>query len=195
VIDFPDPPLDVPATPAEQVAVLGGGCFWCVEGLFELVDGVRDAESGYAGGPAEKANYRAVCDGYSGHTEVVRVRFDSNKLTFGQLLKLFFAVGHDPTQLNRQGADVGKQYRSAVFATDDEQQRVAEAYIAALNATNALGKPVVTKVERLVEFFPAEDYHQDYAANNPDQPYIACSVGPKVKKLAQYFGERMRRPS
>jgi len=190
--EIPDPVIDLPATGSDQIAIVAGGCFWCVEAVFEQIDGITDAESGYAGGPASKANYRAVCDGNTGHAEVVRVRFDPAKITYGQVLKLFFAVAHDPTQLNRQGADVGTQYRSEIFTLDDDQKRVAEAYIEQLNAANAFGKPIVTKVSPLEAFYPAEDYHQDYASANPSHPYIVCSVGPKMQKLVKSFANRLR---
>ncbi|HEX6984544.1 MAG TPA: peptide-methionine (S)-S-oxide reductase MsrA [Planctomycetaceae bacterium] len=190
--DFPDPPIDVPASDGgEQSAVLAGGCFWCVEAVFRRLDGVLDVTSGYAGGTAETADYRTVCGGGTGHAEVVRVRFDPRRVTFGELLKVFFSVAHDPTQLNRQGADVGRQYRSAVFYADEEQKRVAEAYIERLNAENVFGRPVVTRLEPLDAFYPAEDYHQDYAALNPDQPYVACTVPPKLAKLRERFAGRL----
>lgn len=189
---FPDPPVDIPARgDEEQTAVLAAGCFWCVEAVFRQLDGVLEVTSGYAGGTAETADYRTVCGGRTGHAEVVRVRFDPRKISFGDILKVFFSVAHDPTQLNRQGADVGTQYRSAVFYADEEQKRVAQAYLDRLNAENVFGRRVVTTLEPLEAFYPAEDYHQDYAALNPDQPYVACTVPPKLEKLRAKFGGRL----
>jgi peptide-methionine (S)-S-oxide reductase len=189
---FPDPPIDIPAErDREQIAVLAAGCFWCVDAVFRQLDGVLEVTSGYAGDTAETANYRTVCTGRTNHAEVIRVRFDPRKITFGEILKVFFSVAHDPTQLDRQGADVGRQYRSSVFYTDEEQKRVAEAYIERLNAEKVFGKPVVTRLEPLVAFYPAEDYHQDYAALNPDQPYVACTVPPKLDKLRKQFADRL----
>lgn len=191
--EFPLPDDDVPRVdPNEQVAVLAAGCFWCVEAVFAKLDGVKDVTSGYAGGTAETANYRKVCEGRTDHAEVVRVTFDPERITFGELLQVFFSVSHDPTQLNRQGADVGRQYRSAVFYVDDDQRRVAEAYIAKLNAAGIFSRPIATTLEPLEEFFPAEEYHQDYAALNPDQPYVACTVPQKLDKLQARFAHKLR---
>lgn len=189
--EFPDPPVDVPAGDGEQAAVLAAGCFWCVEAVFLQLDGVLEVTSGYAGGTAAAADYRSVCTGRTDHAEVIRVRFDPRKITFGEILKVFFSVAHDPTQLDRQGADVGRQYRSSIFYTDEEQQAAAAAYIDRLNAEKTFGRPVVTRLEPLEAFYPAEDYHQDYAALNPNQPYVACTVPPKLDKLRKYFGERL----
>lgn len=190
---LPDPTTDV--TPAdggkEQVAILAGGCFWCVDAVFRQLTGVIAVESGYAGGSAATANYRAVCGGNTGHAEVIRIRFEPRQISFGQLLKVFFAVAHDPTQLNRQGADVGTQYRSAIFPVDDEQRRVAQSYIEELNSAGVFDRPIVTSIEPLADFFPAEDYHQDYAALNPNQPYVACTVPPKLAKLRELFSDRL----
>lgn len=189
---FPDPPIDIPPErDREQIAVLAAGCFWCVEAVFRQLDGVLEVTSGYAGDTAETANYRTVCNGATNHAEVIRVRFDPRKITFGEILKVFFSVAHDPTQLDRQGADVGRQYRSSVFHVDEEQKRVAEAYIERLNGEKAFGRPVVTRLEPLTAFYPAEDYHQDYAALNPEQPYVACTVPPKLEKLRKQFGDRL----
>jgi peptide-methionine (S)-S-oxide reductase len=190
---IPAPQVDLSAgdTP-EQTVVLAAGCFWCVEAVFVQLDGVIEVTSGYAGGTAETASYRTVCGGGTDHAEVVQVRFDPRRITYGEILQVFFSVAHDPTQLNRQGADVGRQYRSAIFFTDDEQKRVAEAYIAQLNSARVFDRPIATTLEPLVEFFPAEDYHQDYAALNPDQPYVACTVPPKLEKLQKAFGERLK---
>jgi peptide-methionine (S)-S-oxide reductase len=191
---IPAPQLDLPrGDSSEQTTVLAAGCFWCVEAVFARLEGVIEVTSGYAGGTVETASYRAVCGGGTDHAEVVRVRFDPRKISFGEILQVFFGIAHDPTQLNRQGADVGRQYRSAVFFADDEQKRVAEAYIAQLNAAGVFDRPIASTLEPLVEFFPAEDYHQDYAALNPDQPYVACTVPPKLDKLQKVFGERLKK--
>lgn len=188
---FPDPPADIPATDGEQSAVLAAGCFWCVEAVFRQLDGVLEVVSGYSGGTAATADYRTVCTGRTDHAEVIRVRFDPKKITFGEILKVFFAVAHDPTQLDRQGADVGRQYRSSIFYADDEQRRVAAAYIQRLNTGDVFGRPVVTRLEPLEAFYQAEDYHQDYAALNPNQPYVACTVPPKLDKLRKHFAARL----
>lgn len=198
--DFPDP-ADDPAAPApadterpsDAVAVLGGGCFWCVEAVFKAVDGVLDAVSGYAGGTADTATYQAVCSGRTGHAEVVKVRFDARRISFGQILKLFFSVAHDPTQLNRQGNDRGPQYRSVIFTLDDTQRRIATNYIKQLEDAAIFARPIVTTLEPLEAFHAAEDYHQDYAARNPHQPYISFISRPKVDKLQQQFPERLKR--
>ncbi len=189
---FPDPELDLPATTEPQRVVLAGGCFWCVEAVFLAVDGVLAVASGYAGGPEQSANYEAVCSGTSGHAEVVEIRYDPARISFGQLLKIFFSVAHDPTQLNRQGNDRGTQYRSAIFYGDDEQKRVAEAYIRQLDAAGVYPQPIVTSLEPLRAFYPAEGYHQNYAARNPYQPYVMAVATPKVDKLRQAFGARLK---
>jgi peptide-methionine (S)-S-oxide reductase len=172
--------------------VLAGGCFWCVEAVIKEMDGVLSVRSGYAGGTAETADYDSVCSGRTGHAEVIEVRFDPNRVTFGQILKVFFSVAHDPTQLNRQGADQGRQYRSAIFTTGEEQERVAKAYIRQLDETNVLGAPIVTEVTPIDKFYEAELYHQDYAARNPRQSYIVYTALPKVEKLRKYFGDRLK---
>ncbi len=187
---FPDPVVDIPAADGEQVAVLAGGCFWCVEAVYRQLDGVLDVVSGYAGGTAETADYRTVCRGATDHAEAVQVRFDPRRLSFGRLLKVFFSVAHDPTQLNRQGADVGRQYRSAIFYADEDQRRAAEAYIRQLEAAKAFPGRIVTALEPLEAFYPAEDYHQDYAAKYPNQPYIAFNALPKAAKAREHFGAR-----
>jgi peptide-methionine (S)-S-oxide reductase len=191
---FPDPELDIPAAvAAEQVAVLAGGCFWCVEAVFRAVDGVLEVTSGYAGGTAEQANYAAVSSGSTQHAEVIRLRFDARRTRFGQLLKLFFSVAHDPTQLDGQGNDRGRQYRSAIFYADEQQKNVAEAYIRQLNQAGIFTSRIVTTLEPLTAFYEAEPYHQDYAKRNPDQPYIAMVSTPKVEKLRRYFADRLKR--
>jgi peptide-methionine (S)-S-oxide reductase len=193
--DFPDPETDIAAKPGagEAAAVLAGGCFWCTEAVYRELDGVKSVVSGYAGGTAETANYEAVCGGRTNHAEAIEIRYDPAKVSFGQLLKIFFSVAHDPTQLNRQGNDVGRQYRSAIFYADDEQKRVAQAYIDQLDAAKAFGRPIATTLEPLERFYPGEDYHQDYAARNPHQPYIAMTAAPKVRKLRSAYGERLKK--
>ncbi|MFP5305203.1 MAG: peptide-methionine (S)-S-oxide reductase MsrA [Gammaproteobacteria bacterium] len=191
--EFPDPDLDIGVDAgARQSAVLAGGCFWCVEAVFRQLDGVLDVVSGYAGDSAATADYQTVCSGTTDHAEVVRVDFDAAKLSYGQLLKVFFSVAHDPTQLNRQGNDRGRQYRSAVFYADDAQREVAERYIRKLEAAKAFSGPIVTTLEPLEAFYKAEDYHQDYAARNPAQPYIAAVAAPKVEKVRHYYADRLK---
>lgn len=171
---------------------LGGGCFWCTEAVFLSVDGVLGVRSGYAGGTAETADYRSVCSGTTGHAEVIEVRFDPVRLSFGQVLKLFFAVAHDPTERNRQGHDVGTQYRSAIFWADETQRDVAAAYIAQIDAARVFPAPIATTLERLETFFEAEDYHQNYVARNPWQPYVMAIAVPKVRALERHFPGRLR---
>ena len=192
---FPDPAIDLPpdATGTPQSVVLGGGCFWCTEAVFVKLDGVISVVSGYAGGTADTANYRDVCSGTTDHAEVTRVRFDSSRITFGQVLKVFFAVAHDPTHLNRQGNDIGRQYRSAVFYADEDQRRVAEAYIQQLKDAKVFESPIVTTLEPLEQFFEAEEYHQNFAARNPGQPYVAAVALPKVKKLEKAFADKLKK--
>src|SRR6516162_2736963 len=167
---FPDPNFDLPlaSSPTPQSAVLAGGCFWCVDAVYQQLDGVTSVTSGYAGGTKETANYRTVCSGTTDHAESIKIEFDASKLTYGQLLKVFFSVAHDPTHLNRQGNDVGRQYRSTIFYADDEQKRIAEAYIRQLNEEHVFNDPIATTLEKLETFYVAEDYHQDYAARNPN---------------------------
>jgi len=190
---FPDPQLDAAPGKGEQTAVLAGGCFWCVEAVYKEIDGVLSVRSGYAGGSAETANYEAVCSGRTDHAEVIEVRFDPTRVSYGQILKVFFSVAHDPTQLNRQGADQGRQYRSAVFAADEEQAIVALAYIRQLNETGVLGAPIVTEVSPLKTFYEAEAYHQNYAERHPMQPYVLFTAAPKVSKLRKHFADRLKR--
>ncbi|MDD3763670.1 MAG: peptide-methionine (S)-S-oxide reductase MsrA [Nevskiales bacterium] len=193
--DFPGPDLDVADGGAPQRAILGGGCFWCVEAVFTALDGVLEVTSGYAGDSAAKADYETVCTGGTNHAEVVEVRFDPGRISFGQLLKVFFSVAHDPTQLDRQGNDRGRQYRSVIFCVDDEQKTVAEAYIRKLDAAHYFADPIVTAVEPLPAFYAAEAYHQNYAALHPDQPYIQAVALPKVDKLETYYADRLKPPS
>src|SRR5499427_5867499 len=168
--DFPDPKIDTALTQTsqEKVVVLAGGCFWCVEAVFRDLRGVISVRSGYAGDTSATANYRTVCSGRTNHAEAIEIRYDASQATFGQLLKIHFSVAHDPTQLNRQGNDVGRQYRSAIFYADDEQKRIAEAYIRQLNEAHVFNDPIATTLEKLETFYAAEEYHQDYAARNPN---------------------------
>jgi peptide-methionine (S)-S-oxide reductase len=191
----PDPAYDAPhaAKPGTKTAVFAGGCFWGVEAVFEHVRGVVDARSGYAGGIASTASYHTVGSGRTGHAESVEVRYDPSKLSYGQLLKVFFAVAHDPTQLNRQGPDSGTQYRSAIFYADAEQRKVAMAYIAQMQKAQVFGKaPIVTQVAPLTKFYPAEAYHQDYARLNPTDPYIVYNDAPKLVRLKQRLPQLYR---
>jgi peptide-methionine (S)-S-oxide reductase len=187
--EIPDPTLDAPLANAkgEQTAVLAGGCFWGVEAVFEHVKGVSDVKSGYSGGPAEAAQYRKVSTGQTGHAESVRITYDPSQISYGQLLKVFFSVAHDPTELNRQGPDTGTQYRSAIFYSNDEQKRIAQAYIDQLNKAKVFSGPIVTQVASLESFHEAEAYHQDYLAHHPDQPYIVVNDLPKVENLRKQF--------
>ena len=188
---FPDPEQDLPQT-GEQTLILGGGCFWCTEAVYLALDGVLEVVSGYAGGTADSANYEAVCSGTTDHAEVIRIRYDADRISLGQLLKVFFSVAHDPTQLNRQGNDRGRQYRSAVFYHDDNEADVVRAYIRQLEQSSIFRDPIVTTLEPLTAFYPAEAYHQNYAARNPLQPYILFAASPKVSKLAKTFPEKLK---
>ena len=189
---FPDPEHDLSNETGEQRVVLGGGCFWCVEAVFLAVDGVTGVVSGYAGGSPETANYEAVCSGRTGHAEVVEVSYHPAKVSFGELLKIFFSVAHDPTQLNRQGNDRGTQYRSVVFYENEEQRQVAGSYINLLNDAGVYKEPLVTTLEPLSAFHPAESYHQNFAARNPYQPYVMAVAAPKMEKLANSYPERLK---
>lgn len=189
---FPEPEQDLPAGEGEQKVVLAGGCFWCVEAVLIAMDGVTRVESGYAGGLPETANYDAVCTGATGHAEVVSVHYDPARVSFGALLRVFFSVAHDPTQLNRQGNDRGTQYRSAIFYETLEQKRVVESYIRQLNEAGVYSDPVVTALEPLEAFYPAEAQHQNFAARNPHQPYIMAVAAPKVEKLIDGFSDRLK---
>jgi peptide-methionine (S)-S-oxide reductase len=185
-----DEPVGSPGT--SETVVLAGGCFWGVQGVFQHVKGVSAAVSGYAGGDASTAQYDTVSTGSTGHAESVRITYDPSQVTFGQLLHVFFAVVHDPTELNRQGPDVGEQYRSAIFPQNDMQQRVTDAYIAQLNQAKVFGGPVVTQTRRDSGFFPAEDYHQDYLNSHPTAAYIAINDMPKLDALRQQFPQLYR---
>ena len=185
---FPDPIVDAPlsAQAGQRQAVLAGGCFWCVEAVYKDLDGVTSVESGYAGGSADTADYETVSTGSTNHAESVEVRYDPSRISYGQILKVFFSIAHDPTQLNRQGPDTGRQYRSAIFYADDEQKRIAQGYIDQLNTAHVFDRPIVTEVVPLEAFYQAETYHQDYAARNPLNPYIVFNAQPKVRKLRAY---------
>jgi peptide-methionine (S)-S-oxide reductase len=173
------------------VAIFGGGCFWCLEAVFQQVKGVQHVTSGYAGGARPNPTYEQICTGASGHAEVVKIDFDPSIISFSQLLDVFYGI-HDPTTLNRQGNDVGTQYRSVIFCQTAEQRQLAEAYINELQSSGAVKSPVVTEVSDNVPFYAAEAYHQNYFANHPNQGYCQMVVAPKVSKLKQYFAEWVR---
>lgn len=186
---LPDPVVDAPKTPDKRAAtaVFAGGCFWGVEAVFKHVKGVTSAVSGYAGGSAKTAHYEIVGSGLTGHAESVQVSYDPSQISYGQLLRVFFSVAHDPTQLNRQGPDAGTQYRSAIFYADPEQKRIADAYIEQLSSAKVYGRPIVTQLAPLNAFYPAEDYHQDYLAKHPENMYIVINDLPKLNHLRQEF--------
>jgi peptide-methionine (S)-S-oxide reductase len=186
---FPKPAVDAPlaASSKEDTAVFSGGCFWGVQGVFEHVKGVKSATSGYSGGHVKNPAYEVVSMGVTGHAESVLVKYDPSKITYGQLLMVFFSVAHDPTQLNRQGPDSGSQYRSALFYSNDEQKRIATSYIAQLNSAAVYSRPIVTQVAPFEAFYRAEDYHQDYLKNNPNNPYIVYNDLPKIERLKKEF--------
>jgi peptide-methionine (S)-S-oxide reductase len=175
------------ATSGQQTAVISGGCFWGIQAVFQHVRGVISATSGYAGGSAETAEYETVSTGETGHAESVQIVYDPSQITYGALLRVFFSVAHDPTQLNRQGPDQGTQYRSSIFYGNDEQKRIAEAYIAQLDKARVFSRPIVTQVVPLQGFYPAEAYHQNYATLHPHQPYIVMNDAPKLEHLRQEF--------
>ena len=186
---LPAPALDPPGPGDLQTVVLAGGCFWGVQGVFQHTAGVVSAVSGYAGGSAMTANYTAVTTGTTGHAEAVKVTYDPQRISYGRLLQIFFSVVHDPTQRDRQGPDVGSQYRSAIFTTSDAQQTTAKAYIAQLDAAKTYGRPIVTTVASLPGFFVAEDYHQNYLTLHPRQPYIVFNDLPKIANLKELFAQ------
>jgi peptide-methionine (S)-S-oxide reductase len=188
-VKIPPPAADAQGSDGIQTTVLAGGCFWGVQGVFQHTAGVTSAVSGYAGGSQMTATYEQVSSGSTGHAESVQIKYDPKKISYGKILQIFFSVVHDPTQLNRQGPDSGTQYRSAIFTTSDEQKKVAEAYIAQLNAAKVYPKPIVTKVGPLQGFFAAEAYHQDYLTLHPNQPYIAYNDLPKVENLKKMFAD------
>ena len=191
--NIPDPPAET-VVAGPQTIVLGGGCFWGIEAVFRHVKGVQSAVSGYAGGTAADADYKKVSRGDTAHAEVVQVTYDPAQVSLGQLLKIFFSVAHDPTQLNRQGPDTGPQYRSEIFFATPEQEKTAKDYITQLDAAGVFTRPIVTKVTPLETFYPAEAYHQNYAALNPDQPYIVIHDRPKVENLQKSFPALYRAP-
>ena len=185
--EFPAPALDPPATAQKATAVVAGGCFWGVEAVFERLRGVSNAVSGYTGGKKATAHYEMVSSGLTGHAESVEITYDPSQISYGKLLQVFFSVAHDPTQLNRQGPDVGTSYRSAIFYANDEQKRLATAYIQQLDQAHIFPRSIVTQVVPLKGFYRAEDYHQDYALHNPDNPYIFVCDRPKIEALKQQF--------
>lgn len=192
-VALPDAKIDAPlAAGKEQVAVFAGGCFWGVEAVFEHTRGVKRVESGYAGGSASTAHYELVASGRTSHAEAVRIVYDPAQVSYGQLLKVLFSVAHDPTQLNRQGPDSGPQYRSEIFTGSEVQNRIATAYIAQLTAAKRFPQPIVTRVGPLNAFYRAENYHQDYARLNPNQPYIVINDAPKVAALKKMLPELYR---
>jgi peptide-methionine (S)-S-oxide reductase len=192
---FPDPAHDIKVAAAgtQQTAVLAGGCFWGVEAVFEQLAGVSDVVSGYAGGSSATAHYQVVSTGTTGHAESVKITFDPARISYGQLLKIFFAIAHDPTELNRQGPDDGTQYRSAIFYETPEQKTVAEAYIQQLEAARVFPRHIVTQVVPLQGFYPAEGYHQNFLDNNPTDPYIVYNDLPKLAHLKKQFPEMLKR--
>jgi peptide-methionine (S)-S-oxide reductase len=192
--DFPDPAIDAKSVSASKpTAVLAGGCFWCTEAVFVQIEGVEKVVSGYSGGDRASANYEAVCGGRTGHAEAIQITYDPSNISYGQLLKIFFSVAHDPTQLNRQGHDHGTQYRSAIFYSDPEQKQVAEAYIKQLEQAKVFRSPIVTEVTPLQAFYPAEEYHQNYCSRNPHNPYVAGVAEPKIEKTKESYPELLKK--
>jgi peptide-methionine (S)-S-oxide reductase len=190
---FPVPGHDLaPEGQGLQKVTLAGGCFWCVEAVFLTLDGVHKVISGYAGGDADTANYEAVCTGQTGHAEAVEIEYDPAVISYGELLRVFFSVAHDPTQLNRQGNDRGTQYRSAIFYATPEQRQVAEDYIRQIDEAGVFPDPVVTSLEPLRAFYAAEEYHQNFAGRNPRQPYILAVAEPKLKKVREVYPDRLK---
>jgi peptide-methionine (S)-S-oxide reductase len=193
-VSIPDPVVDarLAAASGQQTMVVAGGCFWGIQAVFEHVKGVADVKAGYSGGTAETAHYEIVSSGDTGHAESVRIVYDPSKITYGQLLKVFFSVAHNPTQVNRQGPDVGTQYRSSIFYSSDEQKRIAEAYIDQLNKAKVFDRRIATEVVALKAFYEAEGYHQDYAVHHPNEPYIMINDLPKVASLRKQFPDLYR---
>jgi peptide-methionine (S)-S-oxide reductase len=181
------PIADETAAATSRTIVLAGGCFWGVQGVFQHIEGVTSAVSGYAGGEQTTAQYEKVSRGSTGHAEAVRIAYDPRKVSFGKLMQIYFSVAHDPTELNRQGPDIGPQYRSTIFAADDEQARLAQAYIGQLDEAKSFPRKIATTIERGLAFYPAEAYHQDYLTLHPNQPYIAIHDLPKVENLKRLF--------
>lgn len=191
-IKIPEPAVDEPAGGGTEVAVLAGGCFWGVQAVYQHLDGVKNAVSGYTGGSADTAKYHTVGTGKTGHAESVRITFDPSKVTYGEILHVFFSVAHDPTQLNRQNYDVGTQYRSAIFPQNAEQAKIAKAYIDQLNGAGVFSKKIATTIEPGQNFYRAENYHQDYLTLHPTQPYIVSQDMPKLANLKRIFPDRYR---
>ena len=190
---LPAPALDNPMTEGPlQTAVLAGGCFWGVQGVYQYTKGVKQVLSGYSGGDKSTADYEKVSSGRTGHAESVQIVFDPKEISYGEILRIYFSVAHDPTELNRQGPDVGTQYRSAIFYADAQQQRIAQAYIAQLEKAHAFRRQIVTRVDPLRGFYPAEAYHQDFLIRNPSYPYIAINDLPKIANLKRLFPEQYR---
>jgi peptide-methionine (S)-S-oxide reductase len=189
---IPAPLVDASSGDGLQTVVLAGGCFWGVQGVFQHAKGVVQAVSGYSGGSKDTAAYETVSGGQTGHAESVEVKFDPRQISYGKLLQIYFSVAHDPTQLNRQGPDTGTQYRSAIFFTNADQQRVAQAYVDQLNKAGVFKHPIVTQIVPLTGFYPAEAYHQDYATLHPTQPYIAYNDLPKIENLKRLFADTYR---
>ncbi len=190
---FPMPDRDLePEGDGLQKVVLAGGCFWCVEAVFLTLNGVHGVVSGYCGGDAQSANYDAVCTGQTGHAEAVQIEYDPAVISFGELLRVFFSVAHDPTQLDRQGNDRGPQYRSAIFYATPEQRQVAEDYIRQIDEAGVFADPVVTRLEPLEDFYVAEEYHQNFAGKHPRQPYIMAVAEPKLKKVREVYPDRLK---
>ena len=190
-VKIPNPTADEPLNKAKgaQTVVLSGGCFWGIQAVFEHVKGVSSVTAGYSGGSASTAQYETVSTGSTGHAESVRIVYDPAQVSYGQLLKVFFSVAHDPTELNRQGPDEGTQYRSAIFYANEDQRRIAQAYVDQLNRAKAFAQPIVTQIVALQAFYPAEAYHQDYAEHHPNEPYIAINDLPKLDHLKQTLPE------
>jgi peptide-methionine (S)-S-oxide reductase len=190
-VKLPDPAADTPLSKSKsaQTVVLSGGCFWGVQAVFEHVKGVSSVTAGYSGGQASTAQYETVSTGRTGHAESVRIVYDPSQVSYGQLLKVFFSVAHDPTELNRQGPDEGTQYRSAIFYANEDQHRIAQAYVEQLNRAKAFPRTIVTEIVALQAFYPAEAYHQDYAEHHPNEPYIAINDMPKLEHLKQTLPE------
>ena len=190
VKSFPSPEVDLEDRSESRTIVLAGGCFWCTEGVFELIPGVTNVVSGYAGGTKETADYGKVSNGETNHAEVIQITYDPRIVSYGQLLKVFFSIAHDPTTLNRQGNDIGRQYRSAIFYASDDEKRVAEAYIRQLDEAKVFPSPIVTSMEKLDGFYEAEKYHQDYVRNHPDEGYVRHVAIPKVEKAKKYVADQ-----
>ena len=192
--DFPNPALDVKnASAGKQTAVVAGGCFWCTEAVFEQIAGVDKVVAGYSGGDKSTANYEAVCTGKTGHAESIQITYDPAKISYGQILKIFFSVAHDPTELNRQGPDTGPQYRSVIFYSTAEQKRIAEAYIKQLEQAKVFRAPIVTEVTPLKAFYVAEEHHQNFCSRHPQNPYVVGVAQPKIDKTREKYPELLKK--